>query len=91
MKYTPLNNFIIVQKVPASTKTASGIILQTSRGTDQAKVIAVSDGDLEKFGIESSGPISVGDALIIRWDKAYSIDDEHYAVSSKDVVCKVAD
>lgn len=91
MKYTPLNNFIIVQKVQAATKTASGIILQTSRGSDQAKVIAVPDGSLAAFGIENSGPISVGDVLIIRWDKALPIDEEHYAVFSKDVVCKITD
>jgi co-chaperonin GroES (HSP10) len=80
MKYFPLNDYVIVQKLVADRTTSSGIILQTSTGSDTAKVIAVAD-DVDG--------ITIGNTLIIRWSNALKVDGDTYAVSSKEIVCKI--
>ena len=80
MKYFPVNDYVIVQKLAADRTTSSGIILQTSTGSDTAKVIAVAD--------DVKG-ILVDNVLLIRWSNALKVDGDIYAVSVKEVVCKI--
>jgi co-chaperonin GroES (HSP10) len=82
MEYTPLNDYVIVQKMESSNTTASGIIIQSSVGSDKAKVIAVSKA------IEQ--PIKVNDVVMIRWSNALKIDGDTYAVDFKEIVTKLA-
>lgn len=80
MKYTPLNDYVVVRKLQQDNVTASGIIIQSSAGADTASVIAVAD--------DVKG-IAEGDSLMIRWSNSLKIDGDIYAVSSKEVVCKI--
>lgn len=80
MKYTPLNDYVIVKKLESSNTTASGIIIQSASSSDTSKVIAVSS--------EVSN-INVDDTVMIRWSNALKIDGDVYAVSSKEIVTKL--
>lgn len=82
MEYTPLNDYVIVQKMEASNTTASGIILQSASSSDKAKVIAVS-GNIKQS-------ISVTDVVMVRWSNALKIDGDVYAVDLKEVVTKLS-
>lgn len=83
MKYFPLNDYVIVQKLEGSKTTSSGIILQSTSGADNAKVIAVADIVLKN----DTDNINVGDTVMIRWSNALKIDGDVYAVSLKEIVC----
>lgn len=80
MKYTPLNDYVIVEKIESSKTTASGIILQASTGADNAKVIAVS---------ETIKGLEVGDTVMIRWSNALKISGDTHAVDFKEIVTKL--
>jgi co-chaperonin GroES (HSP10) len=83
MKYTPLNDYVIVKKVAGATTTASGIILQSTNSADNAVVIAMH--------VSVNPLIAVGDTIMLRWSNALKIDGEVYAVSYKEIVCKLND
>lgn len=83
MKYTPLNDYIIVNKLESAKTTASGIILQASTGADNAVVVAVSAS-------EACKSLEVGDVVMIRWSNALKINGDTYAVDFKEVVTKLS-
>ena len=80
MIYSPLNDYIIVQKQAPANTTSSGIILQTTSGSDTAKVVAIAP--------DVTG-LAVDDLIMIRWSNALKIDSDIYAVSFKEVVTKL--
>lgn len=81
MEYTPLNDYVIVQKIESSNTTASGIIIQSASSSDKAKVIAVSES--------IKHPIKTGDTVMIRWSNTLKIDGDMYAVDFKEIVTKL--
>jgi co-chaperonin GroES (HSP10) len=83
MNYTPLNDYVIVKKVAASTTTASGIILQSTNSADNAVVVAMHNA--------VNPLIKVGDTIMLRWSNALKIDGDVYAISYKEIVCKLSD
>jgi co-chaperonin GroES (HSP10) len=93
MKYTPLNDYVIVEKIESTNTTASGIILQFSNGADKARVIAIPESKtsiLDSFGVpESEFSLKVGDILMIRWTDTLKIDGNTYAVDFKNIVTKL--
>lgn len=78
MNYTPVNDYIIVKKLEGSKTTASGIILASTTGADNAEVIAVNSKE---------DTIVAGNTVMIRWSNALKVDGNIYALSSKEVVC----
>ncbi len=81
MQYTPLNDYIIIEKVAPPTTTASGIILAGTQGVDHAKVISTCP--------ILANLVAKDDILIIRWSNALQLEGNVYAVQSKEIVCKV--
>lgn len=81
MKYIPMNDYVIVKKQPQQNVTPSGILIQTTQGSDTAVVVA--NGEVSS--------LSVGDVIMIRWSNALKIDSDIYAVSYKEVVTKLVD
>ncbi|EPE09982.1 10 kda heat shock mitochondrial protein [Ophiostoma piceae UAMH 11346] len=63
----PLLDRVIVQRVKAETKTASGIFLPESAVKDlnEAKVLAVGPGALDKDGKRTPMGVSAGDKVLI--------------------------
>jgi co-chaperonin GroES (HSP10) len=77
MNYIPLKQHIIVQRIEGVKETASGIILKTSEEPDKAIVVAVAEGIDE---------VSVGDELLINWNKLAKLDDDHYRIHIDNVI-----
>ena len=75
MKYVPLNHNVIVERKAPEKVSAGGIILQSSLEPDRATVVATSDESL-----------SIGEELLINWNKAYKIENETYRIHIDDVI-----
>ena len=75
MTYVPLNRNVIVERKAPEKVSAGGIILQSSVEPDRAIVIATGDESL-----------SIGEELLINWNKAYKIENETYRIHIDDVI-----
>ena len=75
MTYVPLNRNVIVERKAPEKVSAGGIILQSSLEPDRAIVVATSDESL-----------SIGEELLINWNKAYKIEKEIYRIHIDDVI-----
>jgi co-chaperonin GroES (HSP10) len=75
MTYVPLNRNVIVERKAPEKVSAGGIILQSSLEPDRAIVVATSDESL-----------SIGEELLINWNKAYKIENETYRIHIDDVI-----
>jgi co-chaperonin GroES (HSP10) len=80
MTYVPLNRNVIVERKEPEKVSSGGIILQSSIEPDRAIVIATGD--------ES---ISIGEELLINWNKAYKIEKETYRIHIDDVIAVFED
>ena len=75
MTYVPLNRNVIVERKAPEKVSSGGIILQSSIEPDGAIVIATGDESL-----------SIGEELLINWNKAYKIENETYRIHIDDVI-----
>ena len=75
MAYVPLNKNVIVERKAPEKVSSGGIILQSSIEPDRAIVIATGDESL-----------SIGEELLINWNKAYKIEKETYRIHIDDVI-----
>ena len=75
MTYVPLNRNVIVERKAPEKVSAGGIILRSSVEPDRAITIATGDDS-----------ISIGDELLINWNKAYKIENETYRIHIDDVI-----
>ena len=75
MTYVPLNRNVIVERKTPEKVSSGGIILQSSLEPDRAVVVATSDESL-----------SIGEELLINWNKAYKIEKEIYRIHIDDVI-----
>ncbi len=93
MNVRPLGDKILVQRVEAEERTASGIYLPESakEKPQQAKVIRVGDGrDLDN-GQRAPFSVQEGDTVIIgKWGGTeIKIDQEEYMVMGEDEVLAI--
>ncbi|WP_432797679.1 co-chaperone GroES [Poriferisphaera sp. WC338] len=95
MKVRPLGDKILVKRLEAASKTASGIFLPESakEKPQQAKVIAIGDGKLLDSGKRANFTVKKGDTIILnKWGGTeVKIDGEEYMVMSEDEVLAVVD
>lgn len=75
MTFVPLNRNVIVERKAPEKVSSGGIILQSSIEPDRAIVIATGDESL-----------SIGEELLINWNKAYKIEKETYRIHIDDVI-----
>ena len=80
MAYVPLNRNVIIERKAPEKVSAGGIILQSSIEPDRAIVVATGD--------ES---ISIGEELLINWNKAYKVEHETYRIHIDDVIAVFED
>ena len=80
MTYVPLNRNVIIERKAPEKVSSGGIILQSSIEPDRAIVIATGDKSL-----------SIGEELLINWNKAYKIDSESYRIHIDDVIAVFED
>lgn len=74
---TPVQNNVIIKRVPGSTTTESGLILKTTLEQDRGIV-------------ESIGPdvteVGIGDIVVLNWNAAKKIDEELFVVPVDDII-----
>lgn len=74
----PLRDNIIIKKIANERKTESGLILQSNAGEpDKAEVVAIGPKVDE---------VSIGDLLLVNWNKAVKFEDEQYILPITEVV-----
>ena len=95
MKIRPLGDKILVQRVEAEEKTASGIYLPESakEKPQEAKVVAIGDGKVLDSGDRAPFQVKVGDRILIgKWGGTeLKLKDEEYLVMGEDDVLAVLD
>jgi len=95
MKIKPLGDKILVQRLEAETKTASGIFLPESakEKPQQAKVIAVGEGKVLDNGDRAPISVKKGDTIILnKWGGTeLKLEGEEYLVMSADEVLAVVE
>jgi co-chaperonin GroES (HSP10) len=77
MKYAPLGKYIIVERIEGEKVTASGILLKSSQEPDTTKVLVVGP-DVDE--------VTVGDQLLVDWNKSVKLENETYRVHIDSVV-----
>lgn len=95
MKVRPLGDKILVKRLEAEEKTASGIYLpeKAKEKPQQAKVIRVGDGRSLENGERAPFTVKEGDTVIIgKWGGSeIKVEGEDYLVMSEDEVLAVVD
>ena len=93
MKVRPLGDKILVKRLEAEEKTASGIFLPESakEKPQQAQVIAVGDGKLLENGERAAFSVKVGDTIILnKWGGTeVKIEGVEYMVMAEDEVLAI--
>lgn len=73
----PTQSNILIERIPGSLETNSGIILKSTQEQDKGNVIAIGPDVTE---------VNIGDIVFINWNAATKVGDERYIVSINDVV-----
>lgn len=93
VKIRPLGEKILLKRVEAQTKTASGIFLPESatEKPQQATVVRVGDGKMLESGKRAPFQVKEGDTVILsKWGGTeVKIDGEEYLVLGEDEVLAV--
>jgi len=90
----PLLDRVLVQRIKAETKTASGIFLPESavKELNEARVLAVGPGGLDKDGKRVSCNVAPGDKVLIPQygGSPVKVGDEEYALfRDHDILAKI--
>lgn len=90
----PLLNRVLVQRVKAETKTASGIFLPESsvKELNEAKVLAVGPGGLDKDGKIVSCSVKAGDKVLIPQYGGSPVkvgDEEYILIRDYELLAKI--
>ncbi|MAX23514.1 MAG: co-chaperone GroES [Phycisphaeraceae bacterium] len=93
MNVRPLGDKIIVKRVEAQEKTASGIYLPESakEKPQEAKIIALGDGKVLDSGERASFQVKKGDTVLLsKWGGTeLKIDGEEYLILTEDDILAV--
>ncbi len=95
MKVRPLGDKILVQRLEAEEKTASGIFLPESakEKPQQAKVLALGAGKVLDNGERAPFTVKEGDTIILgKWGGTeIKVDGEDYMVMGEDEVLAIVE
>jgi len=95
MKVRPLGDKILVQRLQAEEKTASGIFLPESakEKPQQAKVVRVGTGKVLDDGSKADFQVKEGDTIILgKWGGTeIKVDGEEFIVMGEDEVLAVVE
>ena len=95
-KIKPLNDKVLVKRLDAETKTASGIYLPDSaqEKPQQAKIIAVGEGKLsDKTGKRQALQVKKGDTVLLsKWGGTeIKLDDDELLIINEDDILGIVD
>ncbi|KAM0157108.1 hypothetical protein ACHAQE_006088 [Botrytis cinerea] len=90
----PLLDRVLVQRIKAETKTASGIFLPESsvKELNEARVLAVGPGGLDKDGKRVSCSVQAGDKVLIPQYGGSPVkvgEDEYSLFRDHDILAKI--
>jgi len=95
MKVRPLGDKILVQRLKAEEKTASGIFLPESakEKPQQAKVVRVGTGKVLEDGTKAKFQVKEGDTIILgKWGGTeIKVDGQEFIVMGEDEVLAVVE
>lgn len=95
MKVKPLGDKILVKRLEAESKTASGIYLPESakEKPQQAKVVRVGDGRELENGQRAPFTVKEGDTVLLgKWGGTeVSLDGDDYLILGEDEVLGIVD
>ncbi|MEO0515622.1 MAG: co-chaperone GroES [Planctomycetota bacterium] len=95
MKLKPLGDKILVQRLEAEEKTASGIFLPESakEKPQQAKVVRIGTGKVDDAGKKIDFQVKEGDTIVLnKWGGTeVKLDGQDYIVMSEDEVLAIVD
>lgn len=92
-KFKPLGNRVLVRRIPAEETLKGGIILPDTakKKQEQAEVIALGTGKIDKNGKEIPLPVKVGEIILM--DKysgqEITIENEDYVILRGDDIIAV--
>jgi len=93
MKVRPLGEKILVKRVEAKSKTASGIFLPDSakEKPQEAEVIAIGDGKMLDSGERAKFQVKKGDKVLLsKWGGTeLKVDDQELLVITEDDVLAI--
>lgn len=73
----PTLNNILIERIPGSKETESGIILKSTLDQDKGKVLAIGP-DVTEVNIE--------DTVFLNWNASTKVEGELYIVSINEVI-----
>jgi co-chaperonin GroES (HSP10) len=82
MNIKPLHKNVIIERQEKDLTTESGIILQSNDEADKGLVLAI--------GSEVTD-VSVGDIVLINWNKASKFSDNQWKVTEEDIIAVFED
>ena len=68
MSYRPTGKNVLIERIPASKQTESGIILKSTQEPDRAKIIAIGPEVDE---------VSIDEIAVVNWNTATKIGRAH--------------
>ena len=92
MKFRPLHDRVVVKRIEAEEKTASGIIIPETVEKDklmQGTVVAVGPGRRTDDGARLAPDVEEGDTVVFKkpWDEPIKIDGvEYYVLSESEIL-----
>jgi co-chaperonin GroES (HSP10) len=82
MNIKPLHKNVIIERQEKDLTTESGIILQSNDEADKGLVLAI--------GSEVTD-VSIGDIVLINWNKASKFSDKQWKVTEEDIIAVFED
>mgnify|MGYP003342713949 CR=1 FL=1 len=77
MNLKPTASNILITRIAAEKQTSTGIILKSSEEPDKAKIEAVGKDVID---------VSVGETVLVNWNKAIKIENESYIIPISEVI-----
>ena len=77
MSYRPTGRNVLIERIPASKETESGIILKSTQEPDRAKIIAIGPEVNE---------VTVDEIGVVNWNTATKVEDEFYIINIDNIV-----
>ena len=77
MNIKPTASNILITRIAAEKQTSTGIILKSSEEPDKAKIEAVGKDVID---------VSVGETVLVNWNKAIKIENESYIIPISEVI-----
>ena len=77
MSYRPTGRNVLIERIPASKQTESGIILKSTQEPDRAKIIAIGP-EVDEVSVDEIG--------VVNWNTATKVEDEFYIINIDNIV-----